>query len=342
MKVLVAIDSFKGCMTSAEANEAARQGILERLPQAQVVMLKMSDGGEGWLDACYRQGDEVVETIVSDPLFRPTKARYIKRGDTAVIEIAEACGLNLLRPEERNPLVASSYGVGQLIADALRQGCKHFIVGLGGSGTSDAGRGMMEALKNTSFPEETHFVIATDVDNPLFGPNGAAVVFGPQKGATPKMVEDLDRQARLFAEKTAKQMHIDKAMEPGAGAAGGLGYAFMQFLNAERRSGIELLFDMLDFDSILANADLVITGEGHADRQTLMGKAPVGILNRAKAQDVPVVLLAGQVDEREAFLQAGFADVVCINEKGLPLEEAMKNDVAFNNIKDALRFKVPM
>lgn len=341
MKIVVAIDSFKGCLTSAQANEAARQGILDIMPQAQVVMHTMSDGGEGWLDACMLEGDEVVAVVISDPLLRPIEARYLKRGSTAIIEIAEACGLNLLKPEERNPLVASSFGVGQIIADAINRGCATFIVGLGGSGTSDAGRGMLEALKDITIPNNTRFVIATDVDNPLYGPYGAAAVFGPQKGATAEMVKELDRQARALADKAARLMQTDKAKEPGAGAAGGLGYAFMQFLNAERRSGIELLLDLVDLDQELADADLVITGEGRADSQTLMGKAPVGILNRAKRRGIPVMLIAGQVDNCEALAKAGFTEVVCINKKGIPLEDAMKRDVAFNNIKDALRLTIP-
>ena len=341
MKIVVAIDSFKGCLTSAQANEAAHQGILDIMPQAQVVTHTMSDGGEGWLDACMLEGDEVVAVVISDPLLRPIEARYLKRGSTAIIEIAEACGLNLLKPEERNPLVASSFGVGQIIADAINRGCTTFIVGLGGSGTSDAGRGMLEALKDITIPNNTRFVIATDVDNPLYGPNGAAAVFGPQKGATTEMVEELDRQARALADKAARLMQTDKAKEPGAGAAGGLGYAFMQFLNAERRSGIELLLDLVDFDQELADADLVITGEGRADNQTLMGKAPMGILNRAKHRGIPVMLIAGQVDNYEALAKAGFTEVVCINKKGIPLEDAMKRDVAFNNIKDALRLTIP-
>ena len=336
MKVIVAIDSFKGCLTSDEANEAASQGLRNGLPQAQVVTVAMSDGGEGWLDACRQESDQIIAINVADPLLRPTKARYIKRGNTAVIEIAEACGLNLLKPEERNPLVASSFGVGQIITDALKRGCISFIVGLGGSGTSDAGRGMMEALKGTVIPLDVHFTIATDVDNPLYGPNGAANIFGPQKGATPEMIEILDRHARSFAEEAARKMDANKAMAPGAGAAGGLGYAFMQFMNAERRSGIDLILDMVNFDQKLEDADLIITGEGRADSQTLMGKTPKGILERAGKHNIPVILIAGQVDNRDALIDAGFTDVICINKKGLPLEEAIKHDVAYNNLWKAV------
>ncbi len=337
MKIIAAIDSFKGCLTSAEANEAAAGGIAETWPQAEVVATNVSDGGEGWIEAFRRRGDKSITTEVLDPLGRPIKARYLRRNDTAIIEIAEACGLQLFSPEERNPLVANSFGVGQLIVDALARKCRNFIIGLGGSAVSDAGRGMMAALTDICIPKDCHFTIATDVDNPLCGSNGAAAIFAPQKGATPAMVEVLDERARAFAHEAAQRLGVDRSDEPGAGAAGGLGYAFMQFLNAERRSGIDLLLDSIDFDSIIADSDLIITGEGHADRQTLMGKVPLGILKRAKKLRIPTFLIAGKVDNREALLEAGFAEVICINKKGLPFEEAIKHDVAFNNIKETMR-----
>ena len=333
MKIILAFDSLKGCLTSAQANEAARQGILAVQPQADVAIITISDGGEGWLDAYRTHGDEVVTTDVADPLLRTTKASYLKRGNMAIIEIAQACGLYLLSPEERNPLAASSFGVGQLIADALAKGCKRFIVGLGGSGTSDAGRGMMQALKGIDIPADAHFTIATDVDNPLYGPRGAAAVFGPQKGATPEMIAVLDDKARTFAQQAAQRIGHDRSHEPGAGAAGGLGYAFMQFMNAERRPGIDLLLDSIGFEDIAADADLIITGEGHADRQTLMGKAPMGVLRRAQKHDTPVILIAGQINDREELMRAGFTDVVGINKKSLPIGEALKPEIARENIK---------
>ena len=275
----------------------------------------------------------MIEVTACDPLQRPISVPYLIQGQTAVIEVAKVIGLNLLLPEERNPLIASSYGVGQLIIDAIQKGCRQFVIGLGGSGTSDAGLGMMEALQGVSLPKDVRFTIASDVNNPLFGPQGAAAVFGPQKGATPEMVKELDHRARLFAEEAAAKMNVDKAQSPGAGAAGGLGYAFMQFMNARQRSGIELLTELTGFDLRLADASLVITGEGRADSQTVMGKAPVGILNRAKPLGVPVMLIAGQVNDRKALIQAGFADVVCINPTNLSVKEAMRKEVAQENIR---------
>jgi glycerate kinase len=233
-----------------------------------------------------------------------------------------------------------------MIADAVRRGCRKIIVGLGGSATSDAGKGMMRALKDAfgedlSDLKDVHFTIATDVRNPLYGPDGAAAVFAPQKGATPDMVAELDRRAKVFAAQAAQQMGFDRSMMPGAGAAGGLGYAFMQFLNAQCRPGIDLLLDAIGFQSLLQNADLVITGEGSADRQTLMGKLPTGILRRAQLFHIPVVLIAGRVANREDLLRAGFARVECINPPDLPLQEALLPHVAKANIRRLMKTCIP-
>jgi len=336
-KIIVAIDSFKGCLTSAEANQAACKGILDRMPEAKVVQVPVSDGGEGWLEAFYAaMGGSIVEVNVKDPLMRPIVAQYLVQGDTAVIEIAKASGLTLLKPEERNPMVATSYGTGQLVVDAIRRGCKHIIVGLGGSATSDCGIGMLEAIENADY-KDVHFTIATDVTNPLCGENGAAHIFGPQKGATPEMVEALDARAKHFAEASTKHLGRDCQNMPGAGAAGGLGYAFLQYMNAECRSGIDLLLDTIHFDDLLQDADLVITGEGSADRQTLMGKLPFGILQRAQQHDVPVMLITGRIADEQLLLDAGFSRVACINPLGLPLEIAMRPDTAKENIRKTVR-----
>ena len=343
-KIIVAIDSFKGCLTSAEANQAACEGILAKMPEAKVVQVPVSDGGEGFLEAFQvAMGGEIVDVNVKDPLMRPIVAQYLIQGDTAVIEIAKASGLTLLSPEERNPMVATSYGTGQLIVDAVRRGCKHIIVGLGGSATSDCGIGMLRAIidafsKGGNWDDvheldNVRFTIATDVTNPLCGENGAAHVFGPQKGATPEMVEDLDARAKRFAEASAKHMGRDCQNMPGAGAAGGLGYAFLQYMNAECRSGIDLLLDTIHFDDLLQDADLVITGEGSADRQTLMGKLPFGILQRAQQHDVPVMLIAGRIADKQLLLDAGFSRVACINPPGIPFEIAMQPTTAKENIK---------
>ena len=342
MKIIVAIDSFKGCLTSKEANKAAAEGIRRAYPDTEIVEVPVSDGGEGYMEAFHAAiGGRLEEVTVRDPLMRPITAKYLLHNDLAVIEIAQASGLTLLTKEERNPMVATSYGTGQLVADAVRKGAKHIIVGLGGSATSDAGIGMLKALidtfaKNKSWDDievlkDVKFTIASDVKNLLYGENGAAHVFAPQKGATPEMLLALDERARKFAEVSAKHFGYDRSQMPGAGAAGGLGYAFLQYLNAESRSGIQLLLDTLHFKELVADADLIITGEGSADRQTLMGKLPMGILEQSGS--VPVCLIAGKISDREALLNAGFARVECINPPDLPLEEAMRKDVAQHNIR---------
>lgn len=377
-KIIVAIDSFKGCLASAEANRAAVEGILARMPEAEVLSIPVSDGGEGWLEAFRsptptpspiergtsptlalpnREGSPtptlpsregvLVEVDVRDPLMRHISAPYLVMGDTAVIEIAKASGLTLLNEEERNPMIATSYGTGQLVVDAIRRGCRHIIVGLGGSATSDCGIGMLRAIidnfaKHGSWDDvheldAVHFTIATDVTNPLCGENGAAHVFAPQKGATQEVVQLLDARAKRFAEVSARHFGYDCQNEPGAGAAGGLGYAFLQYMNAERRSGIDLLLDTIGFDRLLDDASLVITGEGASDRQTLMGKVPYGILQRAKAHQVPVALIAGRIEDRQELLHAGFSQVLCINPPDLPTEEAMKPETAKRNIFDTMQ-----
>lgn len=341
--VIVAIDSFKGCLTSNEANHAAATGILQRMLDTVVTQIPVSDGGEGWLEVFQAaSGGYLVDVPVRDPLMRPTMAQYLVSGDTAVIEIARASGLTLLTPRERNPMVATSYGTGQLVVDAVRHGSKHIIVGLGGSASSDCGIGMLRAIID-GFAKEgvwddvreldgIRFTIATDVTNPLCGRNGAANVFAPQKGATPEMASNLDARARRFAEKSALHFGYDRQDIPGAGAAGGLGYAFLQYLHADCRSGIDLLLETVGFDELLSDADLVITGEGAADRQTLMGKLPYGILKRCKAWHVPVALIAGRISDRQQLLDAGFAHVECINPPAIPIEDAMNPETAKRNI----------
>ena len=353
MKVVVAIDSLKGCLTSQEANRAAVAGVRQGMPGAEVVEIPVSDGGEGFLDAFQSAwGGEKVEVEVMDPLMRPVVAPYLLRGDTAIIEMAKASGLTLLRLEERNPMQATSYGTGQLVADAVRRGSKHVVVGLGGSATSDCGMGMIRAIidafakggtwDDVRVLDDVRFTIATDVTNPLCGENGAAYVFAPQKGATPEMVVSLDARAQRFAEVSARHFGYDRQNEQGAGAAGGLGYAFLQYMKAACRSGIDLLLDAVHFDEVLKDADLVITGEGSADRQTLMGKLPFGILQRAKAQGVPVCLIAGRISDRDELLKAGFAHVECINPAGIALEEAMCKEVAMQNIRDTVKLFFPV
>ena len=345
MKVIIAIDSFKGCLTSKEANEAAAEGIKNAYPDAEVVEVPVSDGGEGYMEAFHAAiGGRLEEVMVRDPLMRPVLAKYLLHNEMAVIEIAQACGLTLLTKEERNPMVATSYGTGQLVADAVRKGAKHIIVGLGGSATSDAGIGMLRALidtfaKNKSWDDieafkNVTFTIASDVKSPLCGEHGAAHVFAPQKGATPEMVVALDERARKFAEVSAKHFGHDCSQMAGAGAAGGLGYAFLQYLHARSMSGIQLLLDTIRFKELGKDADLIITGEGSADRQTLMGKLPMGILEQSV--QAPVILIAGRINDRKDLLNAGFARVECINPPGIALEEAMRKEVAQQNIRQLI------
>ncbi len=346
MKVIIAIDSFKGCLTSQEANQAAADGIKSIHPDAEVVQVAVSDGGEGFMEAFFAAiGGQKQEVTVYDPLMRPIVAHYLLKDETAVIEIAQASGLPLLTKEERNPMVATSYGTGQLVADAVRKGAKHIIVGLGGSATSDAGIGMLRALidafarhgewDDIEALKSVRFTIASDVKNPLCGNQGAAHIFAPQKGATPEMVDKLDERARKFAEVSARHFGYDRSGQEGAGAAGGLGYAFLQYLNADCKPGIQLLLDTIHFADIVKDADLVITGEGSADRQTLMGKLPTGILKQSGT--IPVYLIAGRISDRQELLNAGFARVECINPPGITLEEAMRKEVAMQNIRETLK-----
>ena len=345
MKVVVAMDSFKGCLSSAEANDAATEGILKAFPDAEIIQVPVSDGGEGFLEAIRSAvSGNLIEIVVRDPLMRPIKANYLLKGKTAIIEIAQASGLTLLSEEERNPMVATSYGTGQLVADAVRRGAEHIIVGLGGSATSDAGIGMLRALVDAFSKHGTwddiqelksaRFTLASDVKNPLCGANGAAHVFAPQKGATPEMVVRLDERARRFAEISARHFGFDRSNMEGAGAAGGLGYAFLQYLDAECQLGVQILLKMVGFNEIAKNANLIITGEGAADGQTLMGKLPWGVLQHS--QGVPVLLIAGQVRDKEQLKLAGFTHVECINPPGLSFQEAIHKEVARQNICDTI------
>lgn len=345
MKTILAIDSFKGCMSSSEVEETIA-GVLDK-NGVETLCLPMSDGGEGMLQAFTSAMSGTLEPVyIHDQMMRRVDAQYgVMPDGMAIIEVAQACGLTLVKEEERNPMRSTTYGVGELLSRAVKRGCRNFIIGLGGTGTSDAGIGMIRALvdifaRGKNFDEalktelgECRFTLASDVDNPLCGKNGAAHVFAPQKGATPEMVEQLDRRARLFAEKSALHFGFDKSNELGAGAAGGLGYAFMQYLGAEMKSGADLLLDLTDFNGKMKDADLIITGEGSADRQTLMGKLPQRILMRGKQLGIPVGLVAGGVEDREELLSAGFSFVESITPEGMPLEEAIKKEVAFSNLR---------
>lgn len=336
-------------MTSTEVEDVFRCALMGS--GAEVVAVPMSDGGDGMLEAFTRAvRGNIVSVSAHDPLMRPVMAEYgIAPDGTAIIETSKACGLTLMGEDERDPMAATTYGVGEIIVDAVRRGCRKFIIGLGGSGTSDAGVGMLEALARSfaegrridELPEtivsECSFELACDVRNPLCGADGAAYVFAPQKGATADMLEVLDSRARRFALSSARRMGFDKSNCPGAGAAGGLGYAFMQYLGAATHSGADLLLDLVGFDRLIAGADVVITGEGSADRQTLMGKLPERVLRRAREQGIPVCLVAGKVADRERLVEAGFSRVTAITPCGMPLDEAIKPETTRANIIRLIR-----
>lgn len=338
MRILVAVDSFKGCLSSADAGRAVVDGVRAVWPDAGVERLVVSDGGEGMLDAfCDALGAEVREVACHDALMRPRVGRIGVRADLAVVEVAEACGLALIEPEQRRPLRATSYGVGELVSAALLMGCRRLVIGLGGSAVSDCGLGMLRALKDARCAfwerpscEPPKITLASDVSNPLDGPRGAAAVFGPQKGASAADVALLDRRASTFSRMAAARFGFDRSQEPGAGAAGGLGYAFMQFMGARVESGARLLLGLNGFHEKLKGCDGVITGEGHADAQTLMGKLPSEVLRQSGR--VPVWLIAGRVAQRERLLSAGFQAVDAVTPDAMPLADALVPVVARRNI----------
>ena len=362
LRIIAAFDSFKGSLTSREAGEAFRHGFMEVHPDAEVVILSIADGGEGMAEAiCEGMGGEMVTAVVSDPLGRKVEASYalVNGGNTAVIAMSAASGLTLLTPQERNPLVASTYGTGELLLDAARRGCREIVVGLGGSATNDGGSGMLRALgyrfydaegmelidtisilervqsisttERTTLLDEVSLTVAVDVDNPLCGKQGAAEVFARQKGADDAIVARLDSALRHYADK------IDStcAESAGSGAAGGMGYAFRAVLGAKLCPGIEIVLSLVKFDAIARDANLVVTGEGSIDAQTLHGKAPAGVLTAARRHSIPVVALGGKVEGREALLAGGFSDVRAITPIEQQLAVAMQREVAAENMRRA-------
>lgn len=349
MNILLAFDSFKGCMSSDEANAVASSVLQPYFPNDDIIALPLSDGGEGWLTA-YQQaiGGQLIPVATHDPMMRRVTAHYLRLDDTAVIEVAQASGLSLLQPEERNPMRATSYGTGEILAKAMLDGCRKFVIGLGGSATSDAGIGMIRALIDVLAPSgrfddidmirQCSFTLGSDVTNPLCGEQGAAYVFAPQKGADAAMVRVLDERARRFAEISARHFGYDRSHEAGAGAAGGLGYAFMEYMNATCESGARLLLRAARWSRLLPATRFVLTGEGASDAQTLMGKLPQIVLSEARGSQppVPVYLFAGRVADREQLLAAGFADVRAITPAEQSLDEAMRKDVARRNLSAAV------
>ncbi|MBO0586959.1 glycerate kinase [Sporosarcina sp. E16_8] len=333
MKVVVAPDSFKGSLTAVQAAQAMAAGIRDADPSIETVMLPAADGGEGTMDSLVgATGGKTVSVIVQDPLGRKIEASYGILGDeeVCVIEIAEASGLMLLQENERNPLITSTYGTGELIVHALDAGLRNFIIGLGGSATNDGGVGMLQAF-GMSFADdegmelargggslgdlhtidmlhfdkrisESNFLIACDVENPIVGIDGASAVFGPQKGASPAVVDILDRNLTKLANVVEQLTGISLHEKKGSGAAGGAGGAFQAFFPGEMKQGIQVVLDAISFDEYVMDADLVITGEGKTDSQTLSGKTPFGVAKVAQKKGKPVILISGALDEESRNL----------------------------------------
>lgn len=298
--VVIAPDKFKGSLTAPQVAAAVARGLREAVPDVDVRLVPVADGGDGTVDAAVAAGFLRVGRWVTGPVGKPVPASFAVRGTTAVVEVASAAGLTLL--EEPAPLDATSHGVGELLKAALDVGCSTIVLGLGGSACTDGGAGMLEALGRTSF-DGVDLVLASDVDNPLLGPSGAAAVYGPQKGASPEQVEVLEARLAEFA----RRIGPEYASLPGAGAAGGIGFAALAVLGARFRPGIEVVLELAGFAEAVAGASLVITGEGSLDAQTRHGKAPYGVV-RASG-DVPVVAVAGQcsVEPGDLGLKAAYA-----------------------------------
>ena len=338
MKVIVAPDSFKECLRAEEVAEAMASAVLDVFPEAEVVQMPLADGGEGTLEVLAGAiGAEVVQTYVSDPLGRKIQAGYAVKGQLAVIEVAQVCGLTRLGASERNPLVASSVGVGELIMDAYARGCRSFVVGLGGTATCDGGEGMLKVPGIKDVLEESEFEILTDVDAPFVGPLGAARVFAPQKGASVRDVEIIEARMVALAGRIAAETGVDIALCPGAGAAGGLGGAFLAYAKAKLSGGADRIMDMVGFDRAIQGADFVITGEGKSDAQTLTGKLPFRVLHRSLP--VPVALVSGLVDAavEKRFREAGFAVVAQVSDPFKGMEHEMLAENAKANISERVR-----
>lgn len=368
MKVVVAIDSLKGSLSSLEAGNAIKQGIKRVYQDAKIIVKPLADGGEGTVESLVSGMNGKIETVVATgPLGDKIESSYgiIPEKRLAIMEMASIAGITLLSLKQRNPLYTTTYGLGEMIKEAISKGCNNFIIGIGGSATNDGGIGMLQALgfdlldkdgnqvplgarglkdlvkiddKNV-LPElkKCQFKIACDVTNVLCGENGCSVVFGPQKGATSQMIKDMDQWLYNFANLAKKKYPHSDALVPGTGAAGGLGFAFLTFVKATLESGIDIILETIDLKSDLKDVDVVVTGEGCLDRQSAMGKAPVGVAKMAKLYNKPVIAFAGSVT-KEAKLcnQEGIDAYFPIIRNITTLQEAMAKENAKNNLTDTV------
>lgn len=366
MKAVIAIDSLKGSLSSVEAGQAIAEGIKKADAKAEVVIRPLADGGEGTVEALVCGMNGTLQHVkVTGPLGEPVVCEYgiIDETKTAVIEMSGAAGITLVPDTKKNPLYTTTYGVGEVIRDAIEKGCRRFIVGIGGSATNDGGIGMLQALgygflnkdgQQVPFgaiglkeletitdtyvlPElaECEFKIACDVTNPLCGENGCSAVYGPQKGANPSMIMEMDKWLRYYAALAREKFPKADLNEPGTGAAGGLGFAFLTFTNAVLESGIKIVLEETKLESYVKGADVVVTGEGRLDFQTAMGKAPVGVAGLAKKFDIPVLAFAGSVTKDATECNKNGIDAFFPILRGIStLEEAMKPENAKQNLID--------
>lgn len=335
-KIVLAFDSYKGCLSSKDVAKAASEAIKDSCPGCRTIILPVADGGEGTVEALVDYlGGEMVTAKVSDPLGREITAVFGISGRLAIIESAAVCGLTLLSKEERNPLNTSTRGLGELILAAIGKGCTKFVIGLGGSATNDGGRGMVETPGLLEKAKGLDFTIACDVDNPFIGPRGASRIFGPQKGAGPEDVEILEKRLSDYALEILDETGTDVRDMPGAGAAGGLGGAFRAFFNARLQRGIDMVLETIGFQDEITGADLIITGEGCSDRQTLMGKCASGVLEHSNG--IPVVLMSGNIKDAESLKKVGFKALISVSPDTMSLSEAMQPETARQNIKTALK-----
>ena len=369
MKAVIAIDSLKGSLSSMEAGYAAADGIRRVHGQdAEIIVRPLADGGEGTVEALVSGMNGIIQNVmVTGPLGTPVNCEYgiIESSHTAVIEMSGAAGITLVPDEKRNPLYTTTYGVGEVIKDAISKGCRRFIVGIGGSATNDGGIGMLQALgygfldkegKQVPFGarglevleeitdtyvlpelEECEFRVACDVTNILCGEEGCSAVFGPQKGATPSMIMQMDKWLGKYAALAEKKCTKINANQAGTGAAGGLGFAFLSFTNAVLESGIKIVLEETSLEKYMENADIVITGEGRLDGQTAMGKAPVGVARLAKKHNIPVTAFAGSVTKEAGACNAAGIDAFFPILRGVTtLEDAMKPENAKANMADTV------
>lgn len=362
MKIAIAFDSFKGSLSSVEAAHAFIDGFRSEIPDTDFVSFAIADGGEGMLSSLLTPQSVTIEKDVTNPIGTIVLSKYLIEGHKAIIEMAQASGLTLVPEHLRNPMLTTSFGTGELIMDALEHGCQEILLGIGGSATNDAGMGILSALgyrfldadgnelqpcganlsavqtiddtKVQDIVKEAKYTIACDVDAPFCGPNGAAYTFAAQKGADQDMINILDKGMHHFADIILNHYGINIKDIPGAGAAGGVGGSLKAVLKANLKRGIDIILNTINFEKQIEDCNLVITGEGHIDHQTMMSKAPSGVLHIAQKKGIPVIALGGRVTMCEELKNSGFQDIICITPHSMPIHQAIHPQTATSNLRN--------